>query len=361
MNYLNVYMFMAAMVLLLAIVMRGNLPQNKRYIVWACLLMFAVYGLRDAFSIGGDSSSSYLHLFQRMKDTAWAELRASADLNDNLGWYFFAKLGFILLGGNYQLFVTIISAFVLFSFGRFINRYSVNPVQSFVYYWGLWFYTFNFSALKQSIAMALVLLAFDAVLDRKLIKFLLIMALAMQFHFPSLIFLPAFFLVRLNPRRGFIVFVAAAFLAVYFWRDQILQFMIQFYYEDHIFIGEDRFLTGKVTVMLALVVVAYIFRTPSKGDPVYTASLQFVAIATVIQLFSVYNNVFERLADYYFQFSVIFVPFIFDTRIIRNRRSGQYAVASFAPYALGILCMMRFNDIVTREASRLMPYKFFFQ
>ena len=136
--------------------------------------------------------------------------------------------------------------------------------------------------------------------------------------------------------------------------------MLQFYYEGQDFVGEDRFLTGKVTVMLALVLVAYFLRMPTADNPAYSASLQFVAIATVIQLFSVYNNVFERLADYYFQFSVIFVPFIFDTRDNKNNYSGRFRVASLAPYVLGILCLIRFNDIVTRESSMLLPFKFFF-
>lgn len=358
---MNIYMIMAASVLLLALLLRGNIPRNKRFIICACLLMFAVYGLRDAYSVGNDSASSYLHFFQSLENRSWEDLSAGTDLNDNLGWRLFAKLGFIVLHGDYQLFIMIISSFVVFVFGRFIYRYSVSPVQSIVYYWGLLFYTFNFSALKQSIAMSLLLLAFEAVVDRKLFRFLIIMALAMQFHFPSIVFLPAYFLIKLNPKRGFLLVIAAAFLAVYLWRDQIMNFMLQFYYEEQSFYGQDRFMTGKVTVMLALVLIAYFFKMPQKDNPVYSASLQFVAIATVIQLFSVYNNVFERLADYYFQFSVIFVPFIFDTRNIKNRRSGQYAVAAFAPYALGVLCMIRLNDIVTREASRLMPYQFFFQ
>lgn len=357
---MNAYMIMAVSVLLLALLMRGDLPKNKRYIIWACLLMFAVYGLRDAYSVGNDSSTSYLHLFQRMKDTTLKELRTNADLNDNLGWYLFAKLGYVALNGDYQLFITIISAFVIYVFGRFIYRYSVSPVQSFVYYWGLWFYTFNFSALKQSIAMSLILLAFDAVLERKLLRFLIIVFLAMQFHFPAAIFLPAYFLIKLNPRRGFLVFVASAFLVVFFWRDEIMNFMLQFYYEGESFAGEDRFLTGKVTVMLLLVLFALFFKPPQKDNIVYSASLQFVAIATVIQLFSVYNNVFERLADYYFQFSVIFVPFIFDVQGSKRRDINHFTISTLAPYVLGILCLIRFNDSVTRNGSMLLPYKFFF-
>lgn len=358
---MNIYMIMAGLILLLAVQMRGNIPQNKKYIIWSCVIMFVIYGLRDAYSVGGDSSSSYLHRFQDMETTTFGQLWEGSDLNDNIFWKLIVKLGYIILGGDYQLFIALISAFVMLVFGRFVYRYSVSPVQSFVYYWGLWFFTFNFNALKQSIAMALLLLAFDAILERRPIRFLVTVSIAALFHFPAIVFLPAYWIVMLNPRRDFLFVLALAWLAVYLWRDQILEFATQFYYEGYSFEGEDRFLTGKVIVMSALVLTAIFLRPPAQNNPVYSATMQFVAIATVIQLFSVYNNVFERLADFYFQFSVIFVPFIFDRQISDKRNLEKSIVIILAPYVLGALCLYRFNDIVTRPTSILLPYRFFFQ
>lgn len=358
---MNIYMIMAALIIVLALLMKGDVPQNKKYIVWSVLIMFIVYGLRDTYSVGIDNTSSYLHIFQDIGETEWAEIREGTDLNENLLWKMFVKLSHIVLAGDYQLFISVISAFVMFVFGRFIYRYSASPVQSFIYYWGLWFFTFNFSALKQSIAMAILLLAFDAIINRKMIRFILLTAIAALVHFPSLVFLPAYWVTKLNPRRGFLIFISLAILAVYLWRDQIMNFVVQFYYDNRTFEGEDRFLTGKVTVMLLLILTAYVLRSPSKDNVVYTASMQLVSVAMVLQLFSVYNNVFERLADYYFQFSVIFVPFIFDRRIRDKRKLEKTAIITVGPYILAALCLYRFNDIVTREAAALLPYKFFFQ
>lgn len=359
-NFLNIYMFMAAAILLLAACMKGNVPQNKHYIVWSCLIMFAVYGLRNTYTMGVDASSSYLHHFQNMATTTWSEIRAGESLNNNLVWRFTEKLGFEVLGGDYQLFISLISAFVMLVFGRFIYRYSVNPVQSFIYYWGLWFFTFNFSAIKQSIAMAILLLAFDAILEKKLIRYLIAVAFATMFHFPALVFLPAYWLVRLNP-RGYLILMAVGFAAVNLWRDQVINIITPFYYENAAFDEASRFWTGKVLVMLALVVFAFIRRPPSREEPVYSASLQLVAVATVIQLFSVYSNVFERLADYYFQFSVIFVPFIFRAKNQDKWELMKTDLLKVGAIVLCVFCLYRFNDIVTREGSKLLPYRFFFQ
>ena len=35
-----------------------------------------------------------------------------------------------------------------------------------------------------------------------------------------------------------------------------------------------------------------------------------MVLAVIIQTFAVYDNVFTRLADYFFQFSVLFIPFM---------------------------------------------------
>ena len=358
---MNIYMIMAAAVLLLALFMRGDLPHNKQYIILSCVIMFVIYGLKDTYTVGVDNTSSYLHQFQRMDTTTWAQVWEESDLNDNVVWKLIAKLGYELLDGDYQLFISLISAFVMLVFGRFVYRYSSSPVQSFVYYWGLWFFTFNFSALKQSIAMALLMLAFDAIMERRVFRYLLWVTLAMLFHFPAAIFFPAYWIVKLNPMRGFLVLLSGAMLAIYFWRDQILNFIVQFYYEEQAFEGQDRFLTGKVIVMLALILTAFVLRPPTKEHRVYAASMQFVAIATLIQLFSVYNNVFERLADFYFQFSVIFVPFIFDRRLPDKRNLEKSMAIALGPYVLGVLCLYRFYDIVTRPTSGLLPYQFFFQ
>ena len=91
---MNVYMIMAAIIIALALFMRGDIPHNKRYILWSCVIMFAVYGLRDTFSVGIDNTSSYLHQFQAMETTSWAQLWEDNDLNNNIVWKLTVKLGY---------------------------------------------------------------------------------------------------------------------------------------------------------------------------------------------------------------------------------------------------------------------------
>ena len=150
---MNIYVGMMAAVLLLAYAMRGDRPENKSYIWLSCFLMFALCGLRDVHSIGVDSASSYVRIFQEIGAQPWNDLLIYDD--NNAGFYLTIKLLHTLTGGDYQSFYIIYTAFFMAIFARFISRYSPNPVQSFCYFWGLLCYIFLFDGVKQGIAMGL--------------------------------------------------------------------------------------------------------------------------------------------------------------------------------------------------------------
>ena len=69
---MNLYTAMMAAVLLLAYFMRGDRPENKSYIWLSCFLMFALCGLRDVYTLGNDSASSYVRIFHEAGALNWA-------------------------------------------------------------------------------------------------------------------------------------------------------------------------------------------------------------------------------------------------------------------------------------------------
>ena len=361
---MNIYALLVALVLVTALLMRGYREANKKYVITACLLLFFVYGLRNTFVIGGDSSSSYLHLFQRMPTYTWSD---AARLNGsfNSGYYLLNKLTFELTKGDYQLFVTLIAAFVTVCFGRLIYRYSPNPLASILYHFGLLFFTFHFSALKQSIAMGFLMLAFDQIIHRRPIRFLLLTLLAAQFHFPALVFLPAYWIAKMKIGRNFLILLGVMLMLTYFFRSQLLSWMLSLYKDEEAFVSMEgiRFFRTKALIMVVIIVAAVMFRKPRAEDRIYSILLEFMGIAVVLQTFCGYNNIFERLADYYFQFSVIFIPMVFDKHADREPLFGWrfMNVADLAaPYLFCGYGVYRFLTTVASDPM-LFPYRFFFQ
>ena len=115
--------------------------------------------------------------------------------------------------------------------------------------------------------------------------------------------------------------------------------------------------------MVIIVTAAVVFRPPTRDDWLYGSLLEFMGLAIVFQTFCGYNNIFERLADYYFQFAVIFIPMVFDRRSYEKSRISWrllYAADSLGPYVFCVFGIWRFLNVANGDAH-LSPYRFFFQ
>ena len=358
---MNMYTAMMAAVLILAYFMRGDRPENKSYIWISCVLMFILCGLRDVYTIGIDSASSYIRLFRETGALEWAQISEYSD--SNLGFYYLLKFFHTLTNGDYQAFFILYTAIFMTVFGWFISKYSVNPVQSFAYFWGLLCYIFLFDSIKQGIAMAFVTLAFDAIVERRPIRYLLLVAVATWIHAPALIFAPAYLIAEMKPGRTYLLFLAAILALTFRFRDDILELMLR-YYGTEMQMNEMSFLGNKVIIMIAIVAAALLLRPAEEQDRVYSILLQFMGISIVIQTFASYNNTFERLANYYFQFCVVFIPLVFqvDTHRAALLDAKTEAMAKqFAPWAFGAFGVWRFARYITGSAWIWLPYRFFFE
>ena len=356
---MNMYVGMMAAVLVLAYVMRGDKPENKDYIWLSCLLMFALCGLRDVYSIGIDSATSYVSIFRRLGETDWADIPQG----NNMGFTYLLKLCHTLTGGDYQSFYMLYTAFFMVIFGRFVSKYSPSPVQSFCYFWGLLCYIFLFDGIKQGIAMGFITLAFDAIVEKKPLWFALLVYIAWWFHAPALIFAPAYLIAMMKPGRMYLLFLAALLAFTYSFRDRILELMLEFY-DTTIYDYEMRFLANKVIIMLGIVAAALVLRPPEEDDRVYGILLQFMGIAVVIQTFASYNNTFERLANYFFQCCVAFIPLVFQTDTRRSRLldiKTEAMAKQLAPWAFCAFGVWRFANYITSNAWVWLPYRFFFE
>ena len=325
-------------------------------------------GLRDVSTAGSDSSGahgSYLASYQNVGKTEWGALSGKGDNNHNVGFFYLMKLIYSLTDGNYQSFITILSLFFLFAYLRFIQKYSPSPIQSILYFLGLLYFTFLFDALKQAVAMSVLLFAFDAIIEKRPIKFVLLVLLAAQFHFPALIFLPAYWLGRMRLGQGFLLLLGGLLIATFFLRDQILRLMLESYGGENIYASMEgiRFLRNKAIVMIIIVIAAVVLRPPTEGDTVYNACLVFSGVAIVFQTFCGYNNIFERLADYYFHTSIVFLPLIFEQHELKSHvlsMRDELTAKRLAPWVFSAFAVWRFLSTVSNSPI-IYGYSFLWQ
>lgn len=378
---ISIYLIQIILILVFGYLFRGN---KKRFLIAAFLVLFAVMAFRNARMVGNDSATSYYSMFAGIQtaEIPWP----------NPGLTIVMK-AIRSLTSNYQWVIIITAIWVCFAYYRLLVKYSENAFISVIWFMGMLFYTFMFSALKQAWAMAFLCFAFDAIIKKKPIRFLLFVGLATVFHLPALVFLPAYWIAKLKINRAFPLLMMGALAVVFVFRTRILNYMTSIYDEGA---GSDvtdvRFIGGKVILMLLILGYAfYRYFKVDKGKKFFGVLLYFMGLAAIIQTFCFYDNIFERLADYYYQFSILFMPLILmrevpsldlieentTTQAQMNNTSISSATAAkkkLSNYSINDIdisavlaiiitafCIWRFIYITQNSSDALLPFYFFWE
>ena len=212
-----------------------------------------------------------------------------------------------LSGDNYQLFLAFLALVQALVLGKILERYCGRPWLGFWVFSCLGFYTAAFSAIKQGLAMSLILLAYSGLEEGKFRKFLILTLFAGLFHLPALIFLPAYFLTRFRfdgkTAAGYLLLGAA----LWCFRERAAEILALWYPAE--LTGGEEVPGGRFFLMVLILVVGIVLR--GTGDPSFSRLAHLMVCACLIQLLAGFGNVFTRLADYYFQFAILFIPGIF--------------------------------------------------
>lgn len=365
---MTVYTWLIILLVAAAFLFNGNKRRCTMFIVVSFILLFAVMGLRDVYAFGSDASGSngsYPVIFRNIGKTEWRKISGSGEGDYNIGFGYLTKVLFELTNGNYQAYISVISLFVITSYTRFISKYSPAPIQSVLCFLGLLYYSMLFDVLKQALAMSVLLFSFDAIVEKKPIKFLILIIIAALLHFPSIVFLPAYWIGRMQIGRKYLTILAAILLITFVFRNQLLNLMLRAYSSGESVASMEgiRFLRNKVLLMIAIVALAVWIRPPRAEDTVYNATLIFAGVAIIFQTFCGYNNIFERLADYYFHTSIVLVPLIFE----KNKEYGSLAntaendqLLNYAAVFICAIAIWRFLSYMN-NAWTFSPYRFLWQ
>jgi F0F1-type ATP synthase membrane subunit c/vacuolar-type H+-ATPase subunit K len=304
MESLEYYLLLAAIIALGFLMPQGK-KDRKQYIVIMAVLHSLLSGLRHQYLTG--DMQSYCYKYWRTLNEGWFSDELFQG-GRNFGFNWLLKFFSTLSNGEFQVFLIISAIFIEVVVAYLIYKYSPLPWLSFLVWNCMGFYCFGFSAIKQSIAMGLIMIAFVGIMEEKPKQFALFTILAGFVHTPALIFLPAYFLSKqkFNLRTLIIYFCGAA--AVFINRNQIVNLMQDVYYEDGI-IGDDTGLGGRFFLIVLFIVAGFALK--GFNGKYFSKVANLIVAAAVLQMFSGFDNVFTRLTDYYLQLLIIFIPLSF--------------------------------------------------
>ena len=294
------YWIIIAMVVVLGMVMPQHGRKRIYYIGTMAVLHALVSGLRYRY-LTGDMMSYERIYWECMNNDYFSEQMLNEGINTGFHW--FNKAVAVLTDGDYQLYLLLIAIIVEIAVAVLVYRYSPRPWVSFLVWNCMSFYIFGFSAIKQSLAMAFVVLAMVEILENRLGRFLLLTLIAGSIHFPAYAFLPAYWIAKAKIRPLTILCYIAAALVIFRFQTPIVHYITDIYYEDgDMVLAESVALGGRFKMMV---------------------------VAAIFQMFSGFDNIFTRFADYYFQMAILFLPMMVSSPATDARLGGSSRTAIF--------------------------------
>lgn len=285
----------------------------------------------------------------------------------NIGLRYYFHIIYTYFNMNFQIALLGIAILQMSCLSYVIYHYSPSIFWSCFTYIFLGFYFFIFSGLKQGVAMAFLLVAFTGILEKKPLKFILFAVLGGIFHAPAFIFLAAYPWANARFGRYYFAILLALFVGVLLFRTQIVTILGNMYYEEAEYVSSGK-IGGKFLAMVGILVLSIFIRPVSSDDEVYFKTFNLVVLATLLQSFSIFGNTFTRLADYYFQFSILLVPLVMqyrpeeeipDTAIPMIRFTQQsYLIAGIVLFLLGTVYYMRY---ISSDITGIADVRFFWE
>ena len=304
MESLEYYLLLAAIIALGFLMPQGT-KDRKQYVVIMAVLHSLLSGLRHQ-QLTGDMQT-YCYTYWNINEKGWFSEEVFQG-GRNFGFNWLLKFFSTLSNGEFQVFLIAVAIFLGVAVAYLIYKYSPLPWLSFLVWNCMGFYCFGFSAIKQSIAMGLIMIAFVGIMEEKPRLFAIFTVLASFVHAPALIFLPAYFLSKRRFTLQTLIIYLCGAAAIFINRNQVVKLMQDFYYEEGI-IGDSANLGGRFFLIVLFIMAGFALR--GFNGKYFSKVANLIVVAAVLQIFSGFDNVFTRLTDYYLQFLIIFIPLAF--------------------------------------------------
>lgn len=350
--------FMAAVVAFLGYAPpKYHLQQNnyEKYI-WICgVLIAAVAALRTPYTGTGDNITYYycyknLQNFETFQEYYDVYLSDYDLLSSEAGFFYtFWLFGHVFKDG--QMAIVISSLLVTVSVCVFIRRNAVDVSLSLTIYVCLGLFTFNMNGMRQAMAMAICLFAYDFAKNRKLIPFVLTVLLAMLFHKTAMCFFPVYFLPRLKNTFGSWLFYIFGLIMCLLFLDRLMAGYSDITGKDY---TDNEAATGGGIFVILLYVGSIMMAMYKSGilerQAGRTAMLATLTGFTAYIARFVGSSILERVSYYYFYFPILLIPETF-----QELDEREYKLVKMI-FVLG--CMLLFVYRITKGAFRNFTFYF---
>lgn len=326
-NFLIVFFIFILGLLFLKSTNPNSDANRKKYIRIVCFILILQSGLRN-ISVG-DDTFAYKGSFEKAKETDWSEIKYQYEnyFTDEKvkdpGYIIFEKICHIITD-DYQVYLFLVAVIFFTALGTFLYR-NTNSIKylilAFAIYMALFYWFFSITGIRQTLATAFTLFAFEILKKKKYLLFIVMIFLAANLHKTALVFLPILFIYFTNRIKFIYTSILLLFPFFMVFRNNIALFVQNLFgYKEYEELAESG--TFSFTLLIIILAVSALFnynylRTLNKNVKYYFFALAMVVILLPL---SYINPSLLRIVLYYSVFIMVFAPMIFDSFTVFSKR-----------------------------------------
>lgn len=241
---------------------------------------------------------------------------------------------------NYVWYFSIISAIIVVLIAKTIRKRSPYPIFSITLFVFLYFFYSSFNIPRQFIASAIIVSGSVFILEKKLWKYVICVALATLFHTSAILFIGLYFIgkIKINSKTKITMIAFAVFMLLF--GERLSTIILSFWPQYSIYIGyESGSAISDLIIQVALLILLEMIRSnvvedKSKAEFDFYYSCNFFAI--IMSAMAGVNVLFARMEAYFYIFSIFSIPF----GIYYARKNKTMYYLGF--FLLGIVVCVRY-------------------
>lgn len=281
---------------------------------------FFLMAFAMAFFVGlrtrGNDTFTYRSMYEALEPgTNPIQLLTSTKIASSPGLYFLSAC-LKNIGATTQDYFMVCALFTVLVYLWFLRKHTTDIWLSVFYFITMGVYTFTMAAIKQTLAVAFLLIATDCAFDRKWLKYLLWVAVAELFHPYAFVYLVVPFL-SFCPWSRKTWYLLAGTVVVAFFLPRLMDLIgdmtdaMGYDYDADAFAGSGVN-TFRVIVVWVPLVLSFICREQLRGSENREQNMviNLSMINSVIMFIGLFGtaNYFARLANYFLMFQCLALP-----------------------------------------------------
>lgn len=340
---------------------------RKKTYLFMAFFPLAMMTMLHSWSVGNDTIQ-YINIFKKYRNYTWSQL-----FLDQRFEHGFLAFNWLIgkVTSNPQWVFVITGSLLYISLFRWVNKYIDAPGLFVILLVEMLIFDYWISAQRQVVATVFLLIAFDAITEKKLLRFIILVLFASVFHNVALLFLIAYPIINFSPKArkkpiSFEIIILVATLVILLFLEIILRSVVVLFptYEYYL---NSVYADGKarLAVILNLVVYSLMLFVPGlierqisdfRNEEASIRALYYLGLINVeLTVLANSATLFARVASIFTQFGIAYYCVsVSKLQINKNRQiMNGLTVVSFAVYAFIITALK------TPEWQQTYPFTWF--